>query len=318
MTRFGYFLSCEEYTPQQLLEQAVLAQEAGFEELWISDHFHPWNHEQGQSPFVWSVIGALAVATDLPVTTAVTCPIKRIHPVIVAQAAATSAVMLNGRFRLGVGSGEALNEHVVGGAWPPARVRIEMLAEAVEVMRELWSGRVVTHVGRHYTVEDARIHTRPEQQPQVIVSGFGPRSTEAAARFGDGWVTTTPDPELLEQFRSAAPGKVAVVGSKVCWAPTESEGVEIAHRLWRTSGLPGELAQVLPSPRHFEQAAALVTPEQTRENVVCGPDVEQHRRALEERVAAGFDEVYVGSMGPYYREMIETYGRDVLPALRER
>ena len=316
MTRFGYFLSCEEYTPQQLVEQAVLAEQAGFEELWISDHYLPWNHEQGQSPFVWSVIGALSVATDLPVTTAVTCPIRRIHPAIVAQAAATSSVMLDGRFRLGVGTGEALNEHVVGGDWPPAQVRIEMLAEAVEVMRELWTGEVVTHRGLHYTVEDARIHTRPDEPPKVIVSAFGPRSAAAAAQFGDGWVTTSPDTELLEKFRSEAPGKVTAVGSKVCWAPEESEGVEIAHRLWGTSGLPGELAQILPSPRHFEQAAALVTPEQTAQKVVCGSDVERHLEALRQRVEAGFDEVYVGSMGPYYREMIEAYGSDVLPAVR--
>lgn len=316
MTRFGYFLSCEEYTPDQLREQAVLAQAAGFEELWISDHFHPWNDAQGQSPFVWSIIGALSVETDLPVTTAVTCPTVRTHPVVIAQAAATSAVMLDGRFRLGVGTGEALNEHVTGAPWPPAAVRLDMLEEAVEVMRKLWTGRTVTHHGRHYTVEDARIYTLPAEAPQVIVSAFGPRSAAGAARFGDGFVTTSVDEDLLSTFRSGAPGRPAAVGQKVCWAPSRDEAVGIAHRLWGTSGLPGELAQILPSPKHFEQAAQLVTEEMTASGVVCGPDVDAHVEALAAGVRAGFDEVYVGAMGPHYAEMIRAYGDEVLPALR--
>src|SRR6478672_13942299 len=150
--KVGYFLSCEEYGPAELVEQAVLAERAGFTGLWISDHYHPWNDEQGQSPFVWSVIGAISQACSLPVTTAVTCPTLRVHPAIVAQAAATTAVLLGGRFVLGVGSGEALNEHVLGQPWPTAEVRLEMLEEAVEVMRKLWTGETVNHRGRHYTV----------------------------------------------------------------------------------------------------------------------------------------------------------------------
>ena len=197
MPTFGYFLSAEEYTPAELVEQAVLAEEAGFEALWISDHFHPWNDEQGQSPFVWSVIGAISARTALPVTTAVTCPTVRIHPVIVAQAAATSAVMLEGRFRLGVGSGEALNEHVMGLPWPPAEIRLEMLEEAVGLIRRLWEGDVVTHRGRYYNVDGARIYTLPDSPPPIPVSGFGPRATDLAARIGDAYVTTSPDTELL-------------------------------------------------------------------------------------------------------------------------
>lgn len=314
--KFGYFLSTEEYTPAELVEQAVLAEEAGFESLWISDHFHPWNDVQGQSPFVWSVIGALSQACSLPVTTAVTCPIMRIDPVIVAQAAATSAVMLEGRFTLGVGTGEALNEHVLGGAWPSLDIRLEMLEEAIGLIRELWEGDFVNHRGRYYTADTARIYTLPDEPPPIYISGFGRKATDAAARLGDGYVTTSADTELLGRFKDGSGGKPAQVGTKVSWAATEDEGVDIAHRTWSTSGLPGELAQILPSPRHFEQAAELVTKEQTRSTVTCGNDVERHVAHLRTFVDAGFDEVYVANMGPHHADMIRAYGREVLPALR--
>jgi G6PDH family F420-dependent oxidoreductase len=315
--RFGYFLSTEEYTPRQLVEQARLAEEAGFEALWISDHYHPWNDEQGQSPFVWSLIGAIAEATDLPVTTAVTCPTHRIHPAIVAQAAATSAVMLEGRFTLGLGSGEALNEHILGQAWPTAPRRLDMLEEAVDVIRQLFTGEVVRHEGRHYTVDTARLYTLPDEPPPIYISGFGPVATDLAARIGDGYITTSPDRDLLQRFRDASGGKPAQIGLKACWAPSHDEGVEIAHRLWATSGLPGELAQVLPSPKHFEQAVELVTPEQTAKSTPCGNDVEAHIEGLRPAVEAGFDEVYVANMGPHYAEMITAYAAEVLPALRD-
>lgn len=315
--RFGYFLSCEEFTPAQLVEQAVLAEEAGFEALWISDHFHPWNDAQGQSALVWSVIGALSQACSLPVTTAVTCPTYRIHPAIIAQAAATSAVMLEGRFVLGLGSGEALNEHVLGDGWPSIDVRLARLEEAVALIRELWDGGFVTRYGEHFSVDHARIYTLPDVPPPIYVSGFGPQATDLAARIADGYITTTPDTDLLQRFRDGSGGKPAQIGQKACWAPSEAEGVDIAHRLWGTSGLPGELAQVLPSPRHFEQAAQLVTADQTREAVTCGPDVERHVEALLPAVEAGFEELYVANMGPYYPEMIRTYGEQVLPRLRD-
>lgn len=234
--RCGYFLSTEEHTPDQLIEQARLAEQAGFDGLWISDHFHPWNDAQGQSPFVWSLIGAISQVCDLPVTTAVTCPTVRIHPVIIAQAAATSAVMLNGRFRLGVGSGEALNEHVLGDVWPTVDVRLEMLAEAVHVMRRLWTEEFVSHRGRHYTVDTARIYTRPDQPPPIYVSAFGPEATDVAAEIGDGFATTSPDRELLDRFKERSGGKPTQAGLKVCYAATEDEGADIAHRLWRTRG----------------------------------------------------------------------------------
>ena len=310
--RIGYFLSCEEYTPAQLIEQAKLAQAAGFQSLWISDHYHPWNDEQGQSPFVWSIIGALSQVVHIPVTTAVTCPIMRIHPAVVAQAAATSAVLHDGRFVLGVGSGEALNEHILGDRWPFAEERLEMLEEAVEVMRELWDGGFVTHHGKHYTVDQARLYTLPAEPPKVYVSAFGPKAMDVATRIGDGYISTTPDAGLVKQFRAGAGDKPVQGGFKGCWAPTEDEGVEIAHRLWANAGVPGELSQVLPSPKHFEQASQLVTPEMTRKSAPCGPDPAGHAEQLKKYEDAGFDEVYVSNMGPHYRELIDLYRREFL------
>jgi G6PDH family F420-dependent oxidoreductase len=314
--RFGYFLSCEEYTPAELVEQAVAAERAGFEALWVSDHYHPWNDEQGQSPFVWGIIGALSQACSLPVTTAVTCPTVRIHPAVIAQAAATAAVQLDGRFVLGVGSGEALNEHVLGDRWPSADVRLEMLEEAVDLIRELWKGDVVTRQGTHYRVDTARIYTLPDQPPPIYVSAFGPKALRVAARIGDGYIGTQDDPDLVKGFKEKSGGKPAQGGVKVAWADTKDEGIDHAHRLWANAGLPGELAQVLPSPQHFEQASQLVTRESTAESIVAGSEVDEHVEALGGYVDAGYDEVYVANIGPNYLAMIEAYGRDVLPKLR--
>src|SRR4051794_28204879 len=176
--KVGYFLSSEEHGPLDLVRLARQAEEAGFSRVWISDHFHPWVDEQGHSPFVWSMIGAIAETTELAITTGVTCPTTRIHPAIVAQAAATSAVMTEGNFSLGVGAGEALNEHILGARWPHADIRLEMLEEAVEVIRLLWEGGSKSHRGRHYEVENARIYDLPPEPPSIIVSGFGPKATK--------------------------------------------------------------------------------------------------------------------------------------------
>lgn len=316
MTKFGYFLSCEEYAPSELVEQAIAAEKSGFEGLWISDHLHPWNDEQGQSPMVWAMIGAIAQATSLPITTAVTCPTGRQSPLLVAQAAATSAV-LNPGFRLGVGSGEALNEHATGEPWPSFEVRLEKLVEAVALIRDLWTGEVVHHRGTHFTVDGARIYTLPEQAPEIWVSGFGEKATRTAAEIGDGYISTSSEPDLLQTFRRESGGKLAAAGMKVAYAQTEDEGVEHAHRLWSTAGLPGELAQVLPSPQHFEQASSLVTKESTRASVTAGSSVDAHLKAVNEYIKAGYDEIYIANMGPHYLEMIEFYGERVLPALRQ-
>lgn len=313
--RIGYFLSTEEYAPAELVAQAAAAEKAGFTGLWISDHFHPWNNEQGNSPLVWSVIGAISQVCELPVTTAVTCPTTRIHPAIIAQAAGTCAELLNGRFTLGVGSGEALNESILGGPWPSADVRLEMLEEAVGLIRELWTGEVVTTQGAHYSVDHARIYNVPETPPEIFVSGFGPKAVDLAARIGDGYIGTAPDSELVADFKRASGGKPAQAGAKVAFAPTEEEGWEHAHRLWPNAGLPGELAQILPTPEHFEQATELVTMDSTRDSVVAGTDIGKHVGQIQQYAEAGYDELYVANMGPHYLEMIEFYGREVLPAL---
>ena len=315
--RIGYFLATEEYTPDELVEQATLAEAAGFEALWISDHFHPWNNAQGQAPFVWSLIGALSQACSLPVTTAVTCPTVRINPVIVAQAAATSAVMLHGDFVLGVGTGEALNEHILGDVWPCADVRLEMLEEAVDLIRELWKGDVVTRQGKYYTVDTARIYTLPDEPPPVYMSGFGPKATEVAIRIADGFQTTKPDAELIGMFRDKSGGKPTQAGFKVAHAPSEDEGVELAHRLWGHAGLPGETSQMLPSPQQFEELATVTSKEQTRKSLACGPDASRQVDAFEPYLDVGFDEIYVGNIGPHWREMITQFGGTVLPQVRD-
>ena len=317
MTTYGYFLSAEEYGPNDLIEQAVLAEEAGFEALWISDHFHPWNDEQGESPFVWSVIGAVAHATSLPITTAVTCPTIRIHPAIIAQAAATSSLLSGGRFRLGVGTGENLNEHILGDRWPPADVRLDMLEEAVEVMRALWAGEQVSHHGRHYTVENARLYSIPDQPPPVLVSGFGPKAVSVAARIGDGYVGTSPEPDLLQQYRDEGGVGVAQGGLKICWGPDREECIRTAHRLWGPNGVPGEAAQELPMPAHFEQAGQLVTEEMVAEKYSCGPDVETHVESFRGYEQAGYDEVYAAQIGGATKEFFRFAGEELLPALRE-
>ena len=313
--KIGYFLATEEFAPRELLAQARAAERAGFAGLWISDHYHPWVDAQGQSPFVWTLLGSLAEATkDLRVTTAVTCPTLRIHPAVVAQAAATAAVMLEDRFLFGVGSGEALNEHIFGDPWPSADVRLEMLEEAVELIRHLWSGEVVNHRGRHYRVEHARLYTLPEAPPPVLVSGFGPKATDLAARIGDGYCTTMPDAELISRYRSGGGGdKPVQAGIKVCYGSDDAEARRTVKRIWPNEGLPGELAQVLPTPEHFEQATELVTAEMLGEAVPCGPDLELHAEAIQEFADAGVDELYVHQIGGGHKRFFEAYANEILP-----
>jgi G6PDH family F420-dependent oxidoreductase len=316
--KIGYFLSSEEWGPRELVELAVKAQESGFEDLWISDHFHPWNDEQGHSPFVWSVIGAIArAAPGMAVTTAVTCPTVRIHPAIIAQAAATCAVLLDGRFTLGVGSGEALNEHILGDHWPEADERLEMLEEAVELIRLLWQGGVQDHRGRHYRLEHARIYDLPDTPPRIVVSGFGPKSIDLAARIGDGFVTTGPDAEAVNRFRSATSnGAVVQGGLKVCYGQDEDQAVRTVHRLWANEALPGELAQILPTPEHFQQASTLVTEEMVAQDTPCGPDIDRHLEAIRAYEEAGFDELYISQIGPDQDAFFAAYREHVLPCVR--
>jgi G6PDH family F420-dependent oxidoreductase len=319
MPSYGYFLSCEEFGPAELLEQARMAEQAGFEGLWISDHYHPWNGAQGESPFVWSVIGALSEAVSLPVETAVTCPTVRIHPAVVAQAAATSAVMLGpGRFRLGLGSGEALNEHILGDVWPSAPIRLEMLEEAVTIMRRLFEGEQVSHRGTHYTVENARLYTVPDEPVPIDISGFGPVATSLAARIADGYITMAPDESMVTSFRKGGGGAKPVSGgTHVCFGQDRDACVRTLRRLWPNVLLPGELGQVLPTPAHFEQASQLVTEEMVADSMTCGDDPDEHVSTLKAYADAGFDAVYVHNIGTEQRGFFDFYRTKVLPQVQD-
>ncbi|HET9732747.1 MAG TPA: TIGR03557 family F420-dependent LLM class oxidoreductase [Acidimicrobiales bacterium] len=315
MARIGYFLSSEEHGPNFLVSSARQAEEAGFEAVFISDHYHPWIDKQGESPFVWSVIGGIASTTRLRLTTGVTCPTIRIHPAIVAQAAATAQLMLNGRFRLGVGSGEALNEQITGLRWPPTDERLEMLEEAVEVMRSLWSGKTVNHRGRYYTVDRARLYSCPDDPPPVLISAFGPKALHLAARAGDGFVTTSADADAVGSYRQQGGKGPVVAAMKVCWAPDESEARRLAFETWPTTGIPGELNQELPSPSHFEQAASLVTEEMVTSAIPCGPDPERHVEAIRSYIDAGCDEIYISQIGDDQEGFMKFFTSEVRPRI---
>lgn len=325
MTRYGYLLASEEHGPRALVEQARMAEHAGFDALWISDHYHPWLDAQGQSPFVWSVIGAIAQAVSLPVQTAVTCPTVRIHPAVVAHAAATSAVMCGGgegageggRFRLGVGTGEALNEHILGTAWPRAAVRFEMLEEAVGIIRRLMTGGRVSHRGTHYTVENARLYTVPDEPVPIDVSAYAPAATDVAARIGDGFITMGPQADLLRRYRASGGGdRRASCGVKVCYDTDRERAVQQVLRRWPNMLLPGELAAVLPEPRHFEQACQLITADHVRDGpYALGDDPEDHIRSLSTCAEAGFDYVYVSQIGTDMPGFFDLYRTKVLPQL---
>jgi coenzyme F420-dependent glucose-6-phosphate dehydrogenase len=316
MTMWGYTLSSEEHAPTDLVRYAVGAEEVGFDFLSISDHFHPWIDEQGHSPFVWGVLGAVANATKhVRVGTGVTCPILRTPPALVAHAAATASLLFEGRFFLGVGAGEALNEHVMGQYWPPVEIRHEMLAEALKVMRELWKGDVVDFHGTYFTVENARIYDAPDDPIPVVVSAFGPKAAEVAAKEGDGIWMTSPRDDVLKAFADAA-GRGPRIGQvTVCWAPSKDEGLATVKRVWPNTGLPGQLAQDLPTPSHFEQAAELVREEDLAAKVPCGPDPEPIIEKLRESAAAGLDHVHVHQVGPDQDGFIRFWDREVRPKL---
>ena len=315
MTEIGYAISSEEHAPRDILHHARRAEEAGFPFALISDHFHPWVDRQGHSPFVWSVLGGIAHATErLRIGTGVTCPMIRIHPAIIAHATATIAAMMPGRFFLGVGTGENLNEHILGDRWPPHDVRSEMLEEAVAVIRLLWQGGEQTHRGRHYTVENARLYTLPEEPPPIMVAGSGPRAARLAGRIGDGLINTAPDAEVRETFeRAGGAGKPRYAQMTVCWAADEAQARRTAFEIWPNGGLKGELSQELPTPAHFEQAAKLVTEEMVAEEVVCGPDPERHIAKIQAYVDAGYDHIYVHQVGPDQEGFFRFYEREILP-----
>jgi coenzyme F420-dependent glucose-6-phosphate dehydrogenase len=315
VTEIGYTLSSEEQAPRELVRLSGRAEEAGFAFAMISDHFHPWIDRQGHSPFVWGVLGGIAERTErLRVGTGVTCPLIRIHPAIVAHAAATASVMLEGRFMLGLGTGENLNEHVLGDRWPAADERLEMLEEAVEVIRLLWEGGPQTHRGRHYTVENARIYDLAEEPIPILIAAKGEKAGTLAGRIGDGLVGVAPEEDLIRTFqRAGGEGKPRYGQLHVCWAEDETEARKTATEWWPNTSVPGELGVELPLPRHFEQAAEVVREEDVAGSVVCGPDPEAHLEAIRTYLDAGYDHVYLHQVGPDQEGFFRFYERDVLP-----
>jgi coenzyme F420-dependent glucose-6-phosphate dehydrogenase len=318
MTNFGLTLSSEEHAPSRLVDIAALAEEHEFDFVSISDHYHPWVDTQGHSPFVWSVLGAIATrTTDLDVAVGVTCPIMRIHPAVLAQATATTGQLLDGRFTWGVGTGEALNEHITGLRWPIAADRIEMLEEAIDIIRRLWSGEEVTVRGDHFTVENARIYDPPSSSIPIVVSAFGSVAAEMAARAGDG-LWTGRDAEIISTWRRAGGEGPVYSQITLCWAPTRDEAIEQAHKVWPNAGVPGQLSQDLPTPAHFGQAASTVTKEMIADAVPCGPDSESILAKIREAVAAGVDHVYLHQIGDDQEGFCKVWSSEIAPEARSR
>jgi G6PDH family F420-dependent oxidoreductase len=316
VTALGYALSSEEHAPQDLVDNARRAEEAGFTFALISDHFHPWIERQPHSPFVWGVLGAIAQATDrLVVGTGVTCPTVRIHPAIIAQAAATAAALMPGRFFLGVGTGENLNEHILGDAWPEWEVRAEMLEEAVDIIRELWRGEVTSHRGAYYTVQNAKLYTLPDELPPIHVAASGERMAELAGSFGDGLIGTGPDKALLEAFKAGGGSGPRFGQVTLCWGKTEAAARRTAHEWWPTVALKGEVTQELPNPAQFTDLVSTVTEDQVAEAITCGPDPEAHLEKIQAYIDAGFDHVYLHQVGPDQAGFLRWAEQELLPKL---
>lgn len=314
MADIGYALSSEEHGPNDLVRNARRAEESGFRFALISDHYHPWVSAQGHSPFVWSVIGGIAQATDaLRLGTGVTCPTMRIHPAIIAQASATAAVMMPNRFFLGVGTGENLNEHVLGIRWPPFDVRLDMFEEAIEIIRLLWEGETESYWGEFYTVEDARLFTAPDTPPPLYVAASGATMAEAAAELGDGFISTAPKAELIQAYNGGGGDGPRIGQLTVCWAPTKDEARETVYKVWPNSALPGELSVELRTVEHFEQAVQIVTKEQASKDMPIGPNAQEHIDAIQKYLDAGYDQVYVHQIGHEQEGFFEFYAKEVLP-----
>jgi len=316
VTTFGYWLSSEEHTPLDLVRNTVRAEELGFEFAMISDHFHPWLEAQGHAPFVWSVLGGMAAQTErIRVGTGVTCPMIRIHPAIVAQAAATTAVMFEGRFFLGVGTGENLNEHVTGAPWPAPDERLELLEESIEVMRALWAGEEVTHRGKHYTVDHAKLYTVPEGPIEVAVAAAAPLAAQLAGRLGDSLVSVSPDESIVAKFRDAGGDGPRYGQIQMCWAESEQEAKETVFRLWRHGGLGGTINQELPRPSDFDAVAESVTVEMATEGTPCGPDPEPVVELVREWQEAGYDHLALHQIGGDQEGFFRFWEQELRPRL---
>ncbi len=316
MPKIGYTLSSEEHGPTDLVENAVTAETVGFDFLSISDHYHPWTSEQGHSPFVWSTVGAVSAATDeIDVGVGVSAPLIRFHPAIYAQASATAAAMFEDRqFFAGVGTGENLNEHIFGDHWPEHAIRLEMLEEAVDVIRKLWTGKEISHHGTHYTVENAQLYTLPEELPPLCVSAYGERTANAAADIGDGFWASGPQ-ETVTTWEEAGGEGPRFCQLHACVADSEQKAVRTVYEQWPNAELTGELSVILPTPTHFEQAAEMVSEEDIAAgSTLTGANPQEHIDRIESAVDTGYDHIHIHQIGQDQNRLFEFYENDVLPS----
>ena len=320
MTDFGYTMMTEQSPPDQLVRDLQRAEQAGFGFSVISDHYQPWLEAQGHSGYAWSILGAAAQATErIGLMTYVTCPTLRYHPAVVAQKAATVQILSGGRFRLGLGAGENLNEHVVGKRWPAVGVRHEMLSEAVDIIRALFEADgTVNYRGRHFDVEQARLWDRPGEPVPIGIAVSGPDSCRLAGQKADIMVAVEPKPELGEMFDAAGgAGKPRVGQVPLAYDPDRETAVQRAHEQFRWFSLGWKVMADLPNPESFEAATELVAPEQVGEGLSCGPDVEEHVEAIRPFVEAGFTEVALVQIGADQQEPFMRWAQEeLLPALR--
>jgi G6PDH family F420-dependent oxidoreductase len=320
VTSFGYTMMCEQSRPDDLVRDVRRAEEAGFDFSVISDHFQPWLSSQGHSGYAWSILGAAAQATErIGLMSYVTCPTLRYHPAIVAQKAATVQILSGDRFRLGLGAGENLNEHVVGKRWPSVGVRHEMLSEAVDIISALFDGAgMVNHRGRYFDVETAKLWDLPEQRVPIGIAVSGPDSCRLAGRKADVLVAVEPKPELLDMFDDAGgEGKPRVGQIAVAYDRDRDAAIARAHEQFRWFGLGWKVNADLPNPDGFESATQFVTPDDVAEQIACGPDVEEHVEKIKPYIDAGYTEIALIQIGGDQQQAFTGWAeRELLPALR--
>ena len=315
MTRFGYTLYCEGNDPRSLIEQAVMAEKAGFDFLVISDHYHPWLSEQQHAAFAWSVLGAVAQATErIELATMVTCPIIRYHPAIVAQMAATVGVISGGRFTLGLGAGERLNEHVVGMGWPAVRVRHMMLREAIDIIQALWSGQYVSHYGDFFTVEDARIFDLPDDPIEIFVAASGKVSAKLAAEKADGLCTSDPEKQIVSAYLQSGGNKGSVWSQVVlAWGKSKEKAAKELHSNFRFSAGGWKVQAELPNPVNFDAATKTITPEDMKAD--AGPDAQLHVKKAKHYLEAGVNNLAVAYPGKDHAGFMKFWQKELKPAL---
>ncbi|MET8155147.1 TIGR03557 family F420-dependent LLM class oxidoreductase [Sphaerisporangium sp. NPDC005289] len=320
MVQIGYSLMCEQTPPKRLVEDAVAAERAGFDYETISDHYFPWLEDMGHSPYAWSVLGAVANATErIPFMTYVTCPIMRYHPAVVAQKAATMGALSDERFTLGLGAGEHLNEHVVGRGWPPVNIRHEMFGEAIEIIQALFGGEYVSYRGDHFTIDSAKLYDLPAEPVPVGIAASGAQSVDLAAEYGDALIAVQPDADLVSRFHATGGAGKPVYGQLAVSYDTDVQAAtERAHRLWKWFSAGWKVLSELPGPVNFEAYAQFVRPEDVTKNVPCGSDVDAVVRAVKEFTDAGFTHVALVQIGAdHQREFLAWAEKELLPALRD-